>query len=169
MASQFCPKQYYIFDLTCPYPGSRLYSGGFPAPGIVSVPPNIIVTNLKPDLFIVNESTGVVVIFELTCPWDANIERSHAYKEQKYSHLVEDLSQRYKTYLFSVEISVRGQVSKDNKKRLKAFSYHVCTEPKKVFKAIVPVCSKVALLASFSLFSARNEPSWSDPSFIMVS
>ena len=31
------------------------------------------------------------------------------------------------------------------------------------------ICSKVALLASFSIFSARNEPSWTDPSFIMSS
>ena len=149
-------------------PDTRLFSDipGFLAPGGGSVPPSIIVTNLKPDLFIVNESAGVVVIFELTCPWDGNIERSHMYKEEKYSHLVEDLSRRFRTYLFSVEISVRGQVSRDNKKRLKSFVYHVCTEPKKVFKSIVPICSKVALLASFSIFSARNEPSWSDPSYI---
>ena len=134
----------------------RLYSDipGYLAPGGGSIPPDIIVTNLKPDLFIVNESTGEVTIFELTCPWDGNIERSHTFKEEKYSHLVADLSRRYRTYLFSIEISVRGQVSKDNKKRLKAFTYRVCAEPKKVFNSIVSICSKVALLASFSIFSA---------------
>ena len=101
-------------------PGVRLYSDipGFLAPGGGSIPPDIIVTNLRPDICIVNGSTNEVILFELTCPWDGNIERSHAYKEEKYSHLFADLSRRYKTYLFSVEISVRGQVSRDNKKRL---------------------------------------------------
>ena len=81
--------------------------------------------------------------------------------------MVADLSRRYVTFLFSVEVSVRGQVTKNNKKRLKAFTYRVCSEPRKVFSDIVQICSKVALLASFSIFSARNEPSWSDPSFIL--
>ena len=150
-------------------PGVRLYSDlpGFLAPGGGSIPPNIIVTTQKPDLFIVNESAREIVIFELTCPWDGNIERSHTFKEEKYSHLVADLSQNYVTYLFSIEVSVRGQVTKDNKKRLKAFTYRVCSEPRKVFSSIVQICSKVALLVSFLVSSAQNEPSWLDPSFIL--
>ena len=150
-------------------PGVRLYSDlpGFLAPGGGSIPPNIIVTNQRPDLFIVNEPAREVIIFELTCPWDGNIERSHTFKEERYSHLVADLSQRYVTYLFLVEVSVRSQVTKDNRKRLKAFTYRVCSEPRKVFSSIVQICSKVALLSSFSVFSARNEPSWSETSFIL--
>ena len=53
-------------EITCSLPG-------YLAPGGGSIPPDIIVTNLKPDLFIVNESTGEVTIFKLTCPWDGNI------------------------------------------------------------------------------------------------
>ena len=150
-------------------PGFHLYSDlpGFMAPGGGSIPPDIIVTNLRPDIFIVNESTNEVIIFELTCPWDTNIERSHTFKEEKYSPLVADLSRRFKTYQFSVEISVRGQVSSHNKSRLKAFAYRVCSEPKKVYGSIIQICSKIALLSSFSVFTARNEPSWTDPSFLM--
>ena len=159
-----------IIDLIRPAltPGMTLYSDmrGLLAPGGGSIPPNIIVTNLRPDIFIVNEAAGEVVIFELTCPWDANIERSHTFKEEKYSPLVADLSRRFRTFRFSVEISVRGHVSSDNKKRLKAFTYRVCSEPKKVFSSIVLVCSKIALLSSFSIFTARGEPSWTDPSYI---
>ena len=140
---------------------------GFFAPGGGSIPPDVIVTNLKPDIVIVNETAGEVVIFELTCPWDANIDRSHNFKEERYAHLVADLSRRFKTYLFSVEISVRGQVTSNNKSRLKSFTYRVCNEPKVVFNSMVKVCSKVALLSSFSIFSARNEPSWSDPSYLL--
>ena len=149
--------------------GMRLYSDmhGFLAPGGGSIPPDIIATNLRPEIFFVNESTGEVIIFELTCPWDTNIDRSHNFQEEKISPLVADLSCRFRTYQFSVEISVRGQVTNHNKSRLKAFTYRVCSEPKKVFSSIVQVCSKIALLSSFSIFTARNEPSWTDPSLLI--
>ena len=149
----------------CLSPGMQLFSDlpGFLAPSGGSIPPHIIVTNLKPDIFIFNEATSEVIIFELTCPWDANIARSHSYKEEKYAPLVADLSRRFRTYHFSVEISVRGQISGDNKKHLKAFVYRACTEPKSIFKSMILSCSKIALLSSFSIFAARSEPSWIDP------
>ena len=118
------------------------------------------------------ESTGVVVIFELNCPWDANIERSHAYKEEKYSHLVEDLSQRYKTFLFSVEISVRGQAFISSAfKRQEAIKSFFVTCLWQTEKSIQINCSgllKSSIVGFFFFISARNEPSWSDPSFIML-
>ena len=156
-----------IIDLIRPSltPGMQLFSDlpGLLAPSGGSIPAHILVTNLKPDIFIVNEATSEVILFELTCPWDANVSRSHTYKEEKYAPLVADLSRRYRTFHFSVEISVRGQVSGDNKKRLKAFIYRACTEPKLVFKSMTKICSKLALLSSFSIFAARSEPSWVDP------
>ena len=130
---------------------------------VVRFLPHVLETNLRPDIFIFNETSREAIIFELTCPWDNNIARSHAYKEEKYAPLEADLSQFYTTFLFSVEVSVRGQVTAENKKRLKAFVYRVCEEPKSVFKPIVMTLSKIALLSSFSIFTAWNEPSWSDP------
>ena len=140
---------------------------GFLAPGGGSVPPHILVTNLKPDIFIVDDTSSIAILFELTCPWDGNVDRSHNYKEEKYAPLVADLSRSYRTYHFSVEISVRGQVTGANKSRLKAFVYRVCSNPKRVFKELVPICSKIALLSSFSIFTARSEPSWANPPFIL--
>ena len=61
---------------------------GFQAPHGGTIPPNVLVTNLKPDLFIFNEDARLAILFELTCPWDANIEKSHDYKEKKYSSLL---------------------------------------------------------------------------------
>ena len=60
------------------------------------------------------------MFFELTCPWDSNIQRSHEYKERKYAPLIADLSRRYKVFNYSVEVSARGQISKDNRTRLKS-------------------------------------------------
>ena len=149
--------------------GMELFSDlpGLLAPGGGSIPPHVLVTTQRPDIFIFNESTREAIILELTCPWDGNIDRSHTYKEEKYAPLFADLSRHYKTFCFSIEVSVRGQITSDNKMRLKAFIYRSCDEPKKIFKSVIPVFSKVALLSSFSLFSARNEPSWSEPPLLM--
>ena len=139
----------------CLSPGMQLFSDlpGFLAPNGGSIPPHILVTNLKPDIFIVNEATSEVIVFELTCPWDNNIERSHNFKEEKYSSLVSDLSHDFTVFQFSVEVSVRGQLTGSNKARLKNLSYRCCRDPKAVTKSLYEIMSKAALLSSFSIFS----------------
>ena len=145
--------------------GFHLFSDlpGFLAPNGGSIPPHVLVTNQRPDIFIVNDTSREALIFQLTCPWDSNIARSHTYKEEKYAPLVADLSRTYRTFLFSIEVSVRGQVTAENKKRLKAFVYRVCVDPKIAFKPLVATVSRISLLSSFSIFAARAEPSWTDP------
>ena len=143
------------------YESAKSPSGG-------TIPPHILVTQLRPDIFIFNEESREAVVFELTCPWDGNIDRAHAYKEGKYAPLVADLSRSFVTYHFSVEVSVRGQLTKGNRNRLKAFIFRVCTDPKLVMKAIFRDSSKAALLSSFSIFSARGEPSWNSPSPLVI-
>ena len=156
----FCPKVAEGMELFSDLPG-------FHAPGGGSIPPHVLVTTQRPDIFIVNESTRVAVVFELTCPWDSNIDRCHTFKEDKYAPLVADLSHNYKTYHFSVEVSVCGQITGNNRTRLKSLIYRSCVEPRATLKAVVPAFSKVALLSSFSIFSARNEPSWSNPPLLL--
>ena len=142
---------------------------GFHAPHGGVIPPDILVTNLKPDLFLVNESNKVIVLLELTCPWDSNIERSHNFKQEKYAPLVADLSRNYKVFHFSFEVSVRGQVSKDNRARLKSFVYRCCRSPRVIAGRLVSHCSKLSLLCSYSIFCARKEPTWSSPRYLSVS
>ena len=137
---------------------------GLTAPHGGTIPPHILVTNLRPDLFLFDETTRVAVVFELTCPWDSNIDRNHTYKEDKYSPLVADLSRSFKTYQFSVEVSARGQLTKANRSRLKSFAYRCCSAPKEATGLLIKNCSKASLLCSYSLFSARKEPSWASPS-----
>ena len=150
--------------------GFSLYSDleGHRAPHGGVVPPDVLVTPLKPDLFLVNESAREIVLLELTCPWDGNITRSHDYKQDRYAALVADLSRNYKVFHFSVEVSVRGQISKDNRTRLKSFAYRCCRDPKKVFGRLNLHCSKISLLCSYSIFCARKEPSWSSPRLLAV-
>ena len=65
------------------------------------MPPSVLVTNLRPDLFLVNEAAGIAILLELTCPWDGNITRSHEFKREKYSPLVGDDSRQLNAFLFS--------------------------------------------------------------------
>ena len=144
--------------------GMILYSDmpGFQAPNGGTVPPHILVTAQKPDIFIFSELSEEVFVFELTCPWDSNISRSHTYKSEKYAPLIADLSQRFIVSFFSIEVSARGQVTKDNKSRLKAFVFKCCTSVRGVQKDIVRVSS------SYFIFAARGEPSWGDPLPLVV-
>ena len=150
--------------------GLSLYSdlAGFQAPHGGVIPPDILVTRLRPDLFLVDESAREVVLLELTCPWDHNISRSHEYKQEKYAPLVADLSHHFKVFHFSVEVSVRGQISKGNRARLKAFVYRCCREPKTTTGRLVSHCSRISLLCSYSVFCARKEPTWSSPQLLAV-
>ena len=73
---------------------------GFHSPHGGVIASNILVTSLRPDLFLVDESEYVAVLFELTCPWDTNIEKNHDYKQAKYAPLVADLSENYRVFHF---------------------------------------------------------------------
>ena len=108
------------------------------------------------------------MVFELTCPWDSNIESSHTYKEEKYAPLIADLSRVYKTFHFSFEVSARGQITKSNRARIKELVFRCCADPKSITKLLSTNISKAALLSSFSLFCARNEPSWVSPNPLIV-
>ena len=109
-----------------------------------------------------------MVVFELTCPWDSNIARSHNYKTEKYAPLIADLSHNYVVSFYSIEVSARGQLTKENQSRLKSFLFKCCDGAGPIAKSLVRVSSKAALLTSYSIFSARREPTWEDPPLLLV-
>ena len=140
---------------------------GHQAPGGNVIPPDLFSTSQRPDVVILNEEARDVIIFELTCPFDNNISTAHDFKTNKYSSLVTDLENLgFKVDLFCVEISVRGQVSKSNRARLKSFLFR-STGIRKCTDLIVKL-SRASLLGSFSIFCARNEMNWTtDQSIVM--
>ena len=79
-----------------------------------------------------------------------------------------DLSQRLTVLHFSIEITVRGQISKENQNRIRAIVFRCCDNPGKLASRIVKCSSKAALLSSFSIFSARKEPSWLGPVPLLI-
>ena len=102
-----------------------------------------------------------VVVFELTLPWDRNVGNAHDYKINKYAALVNDLQDAgYVVDLYCFEVSVRGQISKANKARLKSLIHRYTDAGRLGFKKLVTSVSKASLLASFAIFCARDEGTW---------
>ena len=87
---------------------------------------------------------------------------------KKKKRVITDLSQRFVTSFFSIEVSARGQITKDNRSRLKGFLFKCCAPNREAPKALNRVSSKAALLSSYSIFAARREPSWENPTPLIV-
>ena len=136
--------------------------------GISTVPTDIVVTTQKPDIVIVDRENKNVVIFELTVPFDTNIQSAHKRKLDRYSNLVSDINQTdYDAYHCAVEIGSRGTISKDNQKRLnellKPFDIS-----KKDINSVIRNISKIAIVSSYCLFYSKYESEWIDPNYVTV-
>ena len=90
----------------------------FNTPAGGTIPPSLTVTSDKPDIVIIDEKTKAVAIFELTVPFEHNIESRNTSKNDKYEHLKEEI-RNYTTQIVAFEIGARGYVSRENRKRLK--------------------------------------------------
>ena len=74
---------------------------GMEAPGGGTIPPALCVTNLKPDIVIVDTHKKTLHIYELTMPMMTNIDTRHNEKTNKYSHFLTDMK-GYKCTLLTV-------------------------------------------------------------------
>jgi hypothetical protein len=69
----------------------------------------IFSTKLRPDMVLYSTSKKILVIIELTCPSEENIELRHAEKTAKYEDLeMECRKNGWKTRFFAVEVGARG-------------------------------------------------------------
>ena len=73
------------YKVYCDLKGSQTAAGG-------TLPPDILVTNLKPDLVIIDKQTKKVNIYELTVPGEHRIEISNKIKTEKYQHFLTDIT-----------------------------------------------------------------------------
>ena len=88
-----------------------------------------------------------------------NSDNAHFIKYNYHDH-VSHIITYFDNY---IEISARGQITLQNRARLKAFAYRCCDDAKAATKLLLNNGSKAALLTSFSLFAARKEPTWVSP------
>ena len=80
-----------------------------------TIPPDILPTQQRSDLVLVNESSKSIIIIELTVPFEQNIRKAHERKFDKYAGLTSDLQgQSYDTKVFFVEVGSRGLITDSN-------------------------------------------------------
>ena len=83
-----------------------------------TIPPELTITALKPDITIWDKKRDRFHIYELTCPLEENITKRNLDKSNKYAHFVKDIS-RTKTLVKAFEVSSRGYLSPSNHNTLK--------------------------------------------------
>ncbi|XP_047436657.1 uncharacterized protein LOC125005378 [Mugil cephalus] len=83
-------------------------------------PPEIITTNLRPDLVLWSTSQKSVFIVELTVPWEAAVGEAYERKQLKYADVAAEAEQRgWRTQVLPVEVGCRGFVATSTTKLLK--------------------------------------------------
>ena len=133
---------------------------GHQTPGGGTLPPNVAVSVLKPDVVIVDKSKKTVDIFELTVPAEHRLKISHDLKYQKYSHLVSD-SHNLKVNVTPFEVgSHTGYINSDNKKYINAL-HKFCKKNIKL-KLFMQNMSAISVMSSYYIFNCRNFENWED-------
>ena len=127
------------------------------------MPAALTVTALKPDITVMDVEKNVFEILELSVPFEDCITSRHKHKADKYAHFCTDIT-THKTTVTAFEVGVRGFLTSDNLKRLKYI--YTFTTKNMSQKKFIENCSALAIMGSFYLFTARKEPTWSNPGYL---
>jgi len=80
--------------------------------GQLKFPQEILSTTQRPDVVMWSSSTKMVVLLELTVPWEERVEEAYERKMAKYQELVLDCQEKgWKCWCFPVEVGCRGFVA----------------------------------------------------------
>ena len=133
---------------------------GWEAPGGGTIPPALCVTNLKPDIVIVDTDTKTLHIYELTMPLSANIDTRHQKKTHKYTPFITDIT-GFKCKLNCFEVTNTGFISKRNHTTLNALHTLLRKDLKKsVFKSNL---NSLAWYGSYQVWLSRENPEFVTP------
>ena len=130
-----------------------------------TIPPDILPTQQRPDLVLINESCKSIIIIELSIPFEQNIHKTHDYKQNKYASLTADLQEQgYDAKLFCIEIGSRGLITSSNKCNLSSIFPLISKSQKpmkRVFDKFSKSLSQRAILCSYSIFYSKYDHDWS--------
>ena len=153
IANSVDPKYKVFSDL----PGCEAAGGG-------TIPADLCVTNLKPDIVILDNEKKILHIFELTIPLTSNIEQRHAEKSQKYAHFLTDIT-GYKSTVNCFEVSSTGFISKRNKSTLIALHKLMKQDIKK--SSFLSNLNSLAWYGSYKIWLTREDPTFAEPPFLV--
>ena len=88
------------------------------------------VTNLKPDIVIIDDKKKEDKLFKLTCPIEHNIHKQPKYKSNKYVHFETDIK-THKTTVCAFEVGSRGTLTNENIARLSSLHKYLKRHIKK--------------------------------------
>ena len=144
----------------------RVYSDlpGHTAPGGGSIPPELCVTTLKPDIVILNDQEKTIHLFELTCPSENNIEQRHTEKSNKYAHFTSDIND-YKCRVNAFEVSSKGYLTTRNHTTLATL--HKFINPTTKLSLFKKNISALSLAASYHIFNCKSDPTFVEPPFLL--
>ena len=78
----------------------------------LQIPPDIVATNLRPDLLLISRQQKCLIMVELTVPWETRIEENHERKRLKYNELCnEGIDNGWNCICYPVEVGCRGFVA----------------------------------------------------------
>ena len=78
----------------------------------IPFPVHICVTEQRPDIVIYSDNLKKVILIELTCPAEENIEDARLRKYIKYTPLKSQITDNdWKCHLYTIEVGARGFVS----------------------------------------------------------
>ena len=124
-------------------------------------PPEICVTNERPDIIIWSTSLKKVILLELTCPAEEGILAAQHFKEARYLPLVQLIKlSGWKPVLFTMEVGARGFVAHSFLSSLiqVGVSRSVLNKLRKSVSLLVARCSYHILQASTSKEWDHHKP-----------
>ena len=147
-------------------PAFKVYSDlpGWEATGGGTIPSELCLTNLKPDVVIIDPVKKRLNIFELTVPLTSNIDQRHSEKSRKYAPFVTDITE-HSTTVNCFEISSTGFITKSNRSTLNTLHTFMRKDLKK--SSFVSNLNALAWYGSYKIWLTRDEPIFVDPPFLI--
>ena len=122
-------------------------SGQFKDAKVRTVPSDIFVTNLRPDIVIVRRAIKHISLLELTVPFESNIAKAQERKADRYSPLVAGLQEAgYDCDFLSLEIGSRGIAAQGTCRTVRSLSHSSRKDARNLVKQLCNISVKCSYL-----------------------
>jgi len=119
-------------------------------------PSYLATTGQRPDILLESASTRRVLLIELTCPSEENLDWANQRKRRTYKNLVRDIkANKWFVDYFPIEVGARGYCAENVRGCLSRLGL-----PGKNTKALLKVASRASLVASFAIWLSRGSVVW---------
>ena len=132
-----------------------------------SLPPDLPPSPQVPDIVLVDRTKKLVVLLELTCPFDssaASFKAAYDRKTLRYESLALDCQgMGYETHNMPLEIGARGVITARNHTVLATLARMCQIQDLKSFRRTL---GKISLVGSYRIYLARGSSEWTGGPFI---